>query len=154
MAIKRVFTNNHKKAFVVETRQGVYEFPFSQLSIRPTASNPVVIVYADPAIGKQGFSYELKSGRGDTVLLDQILFFNRDPEILRRQLLFKLSCDAVELVESSGLTKRALARRMGIKPAQLYRLLDQSFYRKTIDQMLRLLAALGHDVEVKIRRAA
>ena len=154
MKINRVFTNNHKKVFVVETKQGVYEFPYSELKRRPSLKDPIVDVYADPEIGKQGFSYQLKSGAEGTVLLDEILFLNRDPELMRKHLLFQLSCDAQKLLASSGLTKRILARRMGVKPAQLYRLLDQTFYRKTLDQMLRLLSALGHDVELRVRRAA
>lgn len=154
MKVNRVFANNHKKVFVVETKQGVYEFPYSELKKRPTLKDPVVEVYADPEIGRQGFTFQLRSGIEETILLDEVLFLNRDPEILRKHLLFQLSCDAQKLLLLSGLTKRILARRMGVKPAQLYRLLDQTFYRKTLDQMLRLLSALGHDVEVRVRKVA
>jgi len=34
------------------------------------------------------------------------------------------------------------------------RLLDQTFYGKTVDQMIRLLGVLGQEVDLVLRRAA
>ena len=43
-------------------------------------------------------------------------------------------------------------RRQGTSPTQLYRLLDQTNYRKSVDQMLQLLQVL--DCDVQPRRAS
>jgi hypothetical protein len=45
-------------------------------------------------------------------------------------------------------------RRVGTSPTQFYRLIDQTFYRKTIDQMVRLLAALDCPVDLVFQEAA
>ena len=44
-----------------------------------------------------------------------------------------------------------MIRRLGTSPAQLYRLLDQTNSRKSIDQMLALLRVLDCDVELVVR---
>ena len=51
----------------------------------------------------------------------------------------------------SKLSRREIIRRLGTSPAQLYRLLDQTNYRKSVDQMLSLLAALDCDVDLVVR---
>ncbi len=54
-----------------------------------------------------------------------------------------------------GLSKQEVTRRLRTSPSQLYRLLDSSNYRKSVDKMLRLLSVLGLTVEWNIvRRAA
>jgi hypothetical protein len=42
-------------------------------------------------------------------------------------------------------------RRVGTSPAQLYRLLDTTNQRKSVDQMLRLLQALDCEVDLVVR---
>ena len=42
-------------------------------------------------------------------------------------------------------------RRLGTSAAQLYRLLDQTNYRKSIDQVLALLQVLNCDVDLVVR---
>jgi hypothetical protein len=51
------------------------------------------------------------------------------------------------------LAKRALCRMLRTSPAQVYRLLDQTCYSKTVDQMLRLLQVLGCTVKLEISQA-
>ncbi len=108
----------------------------------------------DGELGREGFTYNLESGKSDSVMMDQVLKINSDPGYLREELLFELSCEAQKYVAQTGIAKRALARRLGIPPAQLYRLLDQKFYGKTIDQMIRLLHALGHRVQISTKAVA
>ena len=93
-------------------------------------------------------TYTLESGKEDTVLLDQVLEYNKDTEYLREMLLYKLSLKARKLLQARGISKRELVRRLHTSPVQLYRLLDQTFTHKTIDQMIRLLAALDCLVDV------
>jgi DNA-binding phage protein len=154
MKIKRVLANSRKRAFIVQISNQVYEFPYAWLKIKPNKRDPLVSVGPESEIGNSGFTYYLKSGKTDTILLEQVLFLNRDPEVLRKNLLFELTCKAQEVLEGSGLSKRALARQLSIEPTQLYRLLDQTFYGKTIDQMVKVLNALGMDISVQAKKAA
>jgi hypothetical protein len=43
-----------------------------------------------------------------------------------------------------------VARKLSTSPAQLYRLLDPANQTKTLDQMIKLLAALGYELEYRI----
>jgi hypothetical protein len=88
-------------------------FPFARLATQPTAADPLVKVFVDPELGAEGFTYVLKSGRENTVHVDEVL------------------------EETS--------------PAQFYRLLDQTNYRKSVDQLPRLLQALDCDVDLVVR---
>ena len=153
MKIQRVFSNARKKCFVIETKSGIYEFPFSALELKPSKQNPVLEVFADSELAKEAFTYRLLDKEEDSILMDQVLYLNKDPEILRRDLLYKLSIEAQKEVKQSGITKRALARRLNISPSNLYRLLDQTSYGKTIDQMIKLLLALGRQIELKTKAA-
>jgi predicted XRE-type DNA-binding protein len=123
----------------------------SRRTTRPTAADPIVELYVDPEIGGEGFTYTLASGVEGTVLLDQVLEYNRDPSYMRDLLLYKLSVEVQERVKASRLSKREIIRRLGTSPAQFYRLLDQTNYRKSVDKMLALLQALDCDVEVVVR---
>jgi hypothetical protein len=69
-------------------------------------------------------------------------------------MLHKLTVGALKLVKQSGLSKHELTRRLKTSPSQLYRLLDPTNYRKSMDEMLRLLAALGYRLDVKLLPAA
>ena len=148
MKITTVVANARKRCFIVTIKGRAYEFPYS------STNNPVVQLSPDADAGNEAFSYKLKNGKRDTILAEQILLLNQDPEIVRKELLYTLTCQAQDLIKNRGLSKRSVARLLAIQPAQLYRLLDQTFYGKTIDQMVRLFSALGEQVEIKIVKSA
>ena len=154
MKILRASANNKKKCFIVETRKGVYEYPFSRLRKRPTATDGLVDVSIDQDAGREAISYRLLSGKMDTLHIDEVLHFNEDRGYLREQLLYDLTIKAQELLKNDQIPKRELARQLKTSPIQLYRLLDQTYYGKTIDQMIRLLNALNCHVELKVKKAA
>jgi hypothetical protein len=54
-------------------------------------------------------------------------------------------------VAAGPLSKREICRRLGTSATQRYRLLDQTNYGKSIDQVLRLLRALDCDVDLVVR---
>ena len=85
------------------------------------------------------------------MLVDHILDYNKDPDYLRDLLLYRLTVHAQGRIAKTPLAKREIVRRLGTSPTQLYRLLDQTNYTKTVDQMLRLLQALDCDVELVVR---
>ena len=108
-------------------------------------------VSADEELGREGFTYELASGRQGTVHVEQVLEYNQDPSYLRDQLLYRLTLEAQKRVARSPLSKREITRRLGTSAAQLYRLLDQTNYRKSTDQLLELLRVLDCDIDLVVR---
>ncbi len=152
MKIKSVSANNHKKCFEIETSKGELVLPFAKSGLVPTSSNKVAEVYVDKELGNEGITYILDSGDENSIPLDAFLDYNRDPEYLAKLLLHQLTLDALERIKISKLSRRELARKLSTSPAQLYRLLDPANNTKTVDQMIKLLAALGYGIEYKIVR--
>jgi hypothetical protein len=151
MKIRSVEANNRRKAFEVRAAKKRFLFPFAQLEVEPTADDPVANVYVDRDLGSEGFTYVLKSGREGTVHGEEVLEYNQDPDHLRDLLLYRLTLEAQKRITATRLAKREIIRRLGTSPTQLYRLLDQTNYRKSVDQMLRLLQVLDCDVQLVVR---
>ncbi|MGB4441617.1 MAG: hypothetical protein WBJ62_05275 [Coriobacteriia bacterium] len=108
-------------------------------------------VWIDEELAGEAVTYRLASGREGFVHIEMALDYNREPSYMRDLLLHKLTVEALAHLESSGLSKREVLRRLGTSPAQLYRLLDPADYRKSVDKMLELLSVLGCDVDLSVR---
>jgi predicted XRE-type DNA-binding protein len=102
-------------------------------------------------IGAEGFTFELASNKSGTVHVEQILEYNRDPGYLRDQLVYKLTLEAQRRVAESRLSKREIIRRLGTSATQFYRLLDQTNYSKSVDQLVSLLQVLDYEVDLRVR---
>ncbi len=152
MKINNVHLDNRKKAFEVVTYSKRYWFPYAKLEVRPSRHNPVMRVYVDEELGNEAFTYELVSGTEGTVHIDQVLDYNSDPRYMRDMLLYKLTLIAQKRVKKTSLSKRELIRRLGTSPAQFYRLLDQTNYSKSIDQLMALLAILDCEIDFVVKR--
>ena len=150
MKIKKVTANNRKKAFEVATHGKDYVFPYAKLEVPPSPENRIATVHVDTELDKEAFTYELESGDQGTVHIDHVLEYNRDPRYMRDLLLYKLTLVAQEQVKTSSLSKREIIRRLGTSPAQFYRLLDQTDYKKSIDQLMALLSVLDCDVDLVV----
>jgi hypothetical protein len=150
--IRTVHPDNRKKAFEVVTYAKRYWLPYAKLDLRPSRQNPVKRVYVDEELGNEAFTYELASGDEGTVHIDQVLDYNRDPRYMRDLLLYKLTLAAQQRVKKTSLSKRELIRRLGTSPAQFYRLLDQTNYSKSIDQLMVLLGILDCEVDFVVKR--
>ena len=151
MKITSVTANNRKKAFEVTTRRGQWLFPYGKADPGPSPSDPLVELYVDPELGREGFTYVLASGAEGSVHIDHVLDYNEEPGYMRDLLLYNLTVDALERIEASPLSKREIIRRLGTSPAQFYRLLDTTNYRKSVDKMLSLLQVLDCEIEVIVR---
>jgi hypothetical protein len=149
--IRSVRSNNRRRAFEVRTSARRLLIPFAKVDPRPTAANPVVRVYVDKEIGSEGFGYVLRSGREGTVHIEQVLEYNKDPDHLRDQLLYSLTLEAQKRVGAGSLSRREIIRRLGTSATQFYRLLDQTNYRKSVDQLVSLLQILDCDVQLVVR---
>lgn len=153
MKIKSVRQNNHRKAFEVVTRNGKqFWFPYAKLDIQPSAKSKISEVYVDSDLGYEAFTVKFETGEEDTVHIDHVLDYNRDPGYEKELLLYELTLAAQKLVKESPLSKRELARRLGTSDAQLYRLLDQTNTRKSIDKMVMLLSILDCKVELNLQQ--
>ena len=149
--IRAVTHNNRKKAFEVRTSTKNLAFPFSNAEPTPTMRDPVAELFVDSDAAREAFTYVLRSGRTGTVHVEQVLEYNKDPAYLRNLLLYRLTLEAQKRIASSPLSKREITRRLGTSAAQLYRLLDQTNYRKSVDQVLALLQVLNCDVDLVVR---
>lgn len=154
MKIKRVTVNNRRKAFDIATSRSAYSFPFAKLEVQPTSRNRVRDVRVDKELGGEAFTYILDSGDEGTVHIDHVLEYNEDPTFMRDLLLYKLTLEAQKRVRHASLSKRELIRRLGTSATQFYRLLDQTNYRKSLDQLLSLLHILDCEVALVIKARA
>lgn len=151
MKIRSVAPNNRKKAFEVRTSAKSLVFPFAKVDPEPTADDPIARVFVDKDLDREGFTYVLESGKEGTVHVEQVLEYNQDPGYLRDLLLYRLTIEAQKRVDASPLSKREIIRRLRTSAAQFYRLLDQTNYRKSVDQLLSLLHVLDCDVDLVVR---
>jgi hypothetical protein len=151
MKIRSVRANNHKHAFEVTTWREQLPFPYSKASPAPSAEDPLVDVWIDDELGREAFTYRLASGREGSVHVEHVLEYNEDPGYIRDLLLYDLTVEARRLLEESRLSKREIIRRLGTSPAQFYRLLDPTNYRKSVDKLLLLLHVLDCDVDLLVR---
>ncbi|HEX4822939.1 MAG TPA: hypothetical protein VFV19_01365 [Candidatus Polarisedimenticolaceae bacterium] len=153
MKIRSVVANNRRRAFEIHTSKKDWTIPFAKARPAPTANDPVRRVFVDDELGREGFTYFLASGAEGTVHGDQVLEYNRDPGYLRDALLYKLTIEAQKRVTLSRLSRREIIRRLGTSASQFYRLLDQTNYKKSIDQLLSLLQILDCRVDFVVKSA-
>ena len=151
MKIRSVKHNNRKKTFEIRTSTKSLGFPFSKADPSPTSEDPLREIFVEDEAGREAFTYVLKSGRSGTVHVEQVLEYNQDPSYLRNLLLYRLTIEAQKRVDASPLSKREIIRRLGTSAAQLYRLLDQTNYRKSVDQLLNLLQVLDCEIDLVVR---
>jgi hypothetical protein len=151
MKIRTVSYNNRKRAFEVKTARQTFWFPYAKLDTQPTSKDRIERVYVDKELAREGFTYVLESGKEGTVHIDQVLEYNQDPGHLRDLLLYRLTIEAQKRIADSPLSRREICRRLGTSASQLYRLLDQTNTKKSVDQLLSLLHVLECDIDVVVR---
>ncbi|MDO8355284.1 MAG: helix-turn-helix domain-containing protein [Nitrospirota bacterium] len=151
MKILSVTHNNRKRSFLVKASRKLFQLPYSKVEPQPSAADPIARVFVDKELGSEGFTYVLESGKEGTVHGEQVLEYNQDPHYLWDTLLYKLTIEAQKRVEASPLSKREMIRRLGTSATQFYRLLDQTNYRKSVDQLLSLLHVLDCEVDLLVR---
>jgi hypothetical protein len=149
--ITSVGFNNHRRVFEVATPRGVLLFPYAKSDPAPAPHDPPIEVRLDEELGGEGFTYTLASGAEGSVHVEQVLEYNRDPRYMRDLLVYRLTLEAQRRVVESPLSRREIIRRLGTSPAQFYRLLDPTNYRKSVDGLLVLLQVLECQVEVVVR---
>jgi hypothetical protein len=149
--IRKVAANNRKRSFEVKSSRRTLWFPYAKAVPPPTTKDRVSRVFVDRELGREAFTYVLQSGREGSVLAEQVLEYNQDPAHLRDLLLYNLTIEAQKRVAASSLSRREIIRRLGTSATQFYRLLDQTNYRKSVDQLLSLLHVLDCEVDLVVR---
>ena len=158
MKIKSVKKNNRKKSFEIVTYdEKVWLFPYSRLACYKDmlkTKSYVSKVYVDKELAREGFTFELESGREDSVVMDEVLEYNKDPDYMREMLLYELTVQVRKIIEKKKISHKEIMRRMGIKDTPFYRLIDTTYYGKTIDQMQKLFAALDYKLNISLKKVA
>lgn len=154
MKIRSIRANNRRRCFEVETDACSYTFPYARLRLVPDGDSGVHEVEVEAELGDEAFTYRLTDGREDTIHLDAVLDYNRDPDYMHGLLLHRLTVEALDALEQTGMSKRELIRALDTSPAQLYRLLDPTNRTKSIGQMMALLHLLGRRVDVTVEAAS
>jgi len=149
--IESVTADEAQQAFLVRAGRHSYRFPYSEAYPSPDTADPVVEVFVDDELAREGFTYRLASGAAGSVMLDEVLVHCQDPAYLRNILLYRLTLEAQRQLEGTDLSRREIIRRLGTSPAQFYRLIDQTNYTKSIDKLLALLQVLGCGVELVVQ---
>lgn len=111
-------------------------------------------MHVDPELGREGFTYRLASGDEGSIHLDSVLEYNEDPSYMAELTLYRLTLEAKDRYDASGLSAREVARLLGTSPTQLYRLLDPTNHAKSLKQLVSLLYLLGAEVEVQVKNRA
>ena len=154
MKIRGVLNHPRRHAFEVRTARGAFVFPYDRCAPKPSARDVVKSVSIDDDTGGETFTYMLESGRAGVVHIEKVLDHNEEPAYMQQALLYRLTLEAAAKLEKSPLSKREVARRLGTSPSQLYRLLDPTNSRKSVDRMLSLLRVLGCQVDIVVRPRA
>ena len=84
--------------------------------------------------------------------VEQVLDDNQMDQVPPRSPWYRLTLEAQKRVAESPAVEAEIVRRLGTSAAQLYRLLDQMNYRKSVDQLLALLQVLDCDVDLVVRK--
>ena len=151
MKIRAVRTNNRRKAFELATATARFLYPFAKLDPRLSPGDPIVKAWVDKELASEAVTYVQASGREGTVHIEQVLEYNKDPDYLRDRLLYRLTLEAQKRVAASPLPRREIIRRLSTSATQFYRLLDQTNYSKSVDQLVSLLQILDCEVELVVR---
>ena len=151
MKIRKVEANNRKGEFRVVTYSGdLYVYPYVKADPQPDSADKVADTHVDRELANEAFTYALESGTEGSIHLDQVLEYNEDPTYLRNLLVYQLTLEAKRRVEQVGLSRRELARRLRTSVPQLYRLLDTTNTKKSIDQLICLLQVLDCSVDLVV----
>ena len=151
MKIRAVRANNRRKVFELTTAKGQFLYPFAKLDPKPSPDNPIVKAWIDKELASEAVSYVLAAGREGAVHIEQVLEYNKDPDYLRDRLLYRLTLEAQKRIAVSSLSRREVIRRLGTSATQFYRLLDQTNYSKSVDQLVSLLQVLDCEVDLVVR---
>ena len=75
----------------IDAAEGTYTFPFALLPHEINAGNGLRSAYVDEELGNKGFTCELETGKTESVLFDDVLYYSADPGVMNNLFLFNLT---------------------------------------------------------------
>ena len=124
---------------------------YSKVEPSPIADDPLAAVYVDDDLGREGFTYLLKSGAEGSAHVDAVLEHNEDPGLMRDPLVHQMTLETQMCLASSSLSRREIIRRLGTSASQFYRLRDPTNTRKSVDKLLSLFVVLDCEVSFSVQ---
>ena len=142
--IKSVVANNRSRAFTVR----VVGRPDAQLVVPYSYAKVdglVESVERDAETGNAGFLWTTRDGVEGAMLAEEVLFINRDTEVIMDQLLYKLTMRADALRRERNVSIGVLASMAGIAPQRASQLLSPEYRKKSVSAVMKLLIVLGDE---------
>lgn len=148
--VRSVEHNNHRKVFtvgIVGRPDVTFTVPYSFAGVDGLVETAEV----DDETGGAAFLWVTRDGVEDAMLAEQILYMHRDPEVVREHLIHQLAVRADRLRRERKLSAGVLAELAGTTRERVAFLLGSSTTSgKSIDALVKLLVALGDDVEGRL----
>lgn len=155
MKLHRVSVSYRRRGIELVVRGGDrWFYPFARMEPAPSMDDRIATIEIDAELAREAVSYTLESGAEGFVHIEQALDYNADPSYLAELLVHRLTVEARRRVADSKLSRRELARRLGTSLPQLYRILETDRPGKSLNQLVKLLAALGCEVDLVLREAS
>lgn len=149
--IKAVECNNRKKVIRVEYQSGkVAEVHYSQLGIHENIDS----VWVDKETRGMSVGIKLESGEEDYMPYDQPLALTKDPEYLLQTQIERLIAHIKKVIEEKKISKRYLAHQLKTSDNQIQRLLNPSILNKNLEQLYKIAALLGLEIEWHVKKVA
>lgn len=148
MKIKNVKIDSENNEIVIDTDSGRFAYPI--LKILPE-NQKITGIIVDEELGGEAVTLFFDNGTEETLHVDDFLEAAGDPDYFRNLTLYKFCILINGLVDGSGLTQREIAEKMKTSVPQISRLLSTTNYSKTIDQLVRLAAAIGFGTEMGVK---
>lgn len=149
--IKSGSFNNRKKVLRITYVSGkTAEVHYSLLGLPENIEE----VWVDQETKGMTLGIRLESGKEDYVPYDQPLALTKDPEYLLQTQIEKLIAHIKQAIEKKKISKRYLAEQLKTSDNQVQRLLNPKILNKNLEQLYKIAALLGLELDWQIKQAA
>ena len=149
--IRAVRFDNRKRVLHVDYASGKrVVVHYGQLGI----TQKVVETWVDKETRGRAIGIRLADGSDEYMPYDQPLALARDAEYLLRTQIERVLARIREALAAKGISKRYLATQLRTSDNQIQRLLDPMILNKNLEQLYRISALLGLELEWRVRAAA
>lgn len=149
MKIKNVILDKASNSVQIEANS-IMSFPLNKLSKDFSHWNNIEKIYIDHELGSEAITLININGDEESIHIDNFLEQSSDPDFFRNLLLYNLTVELGNIVERENTIKSHISKVLCTSTTQIYRILDTKNYTKTIDQVIKFLAALGYGIDFKI----
>ena len=149
--IKTVECNNRKRIIQLAYRSGIkVEIHYSQIGIHKKIS----AIWVDKETRGMSVGMRFDDGKEEFMPYDQPLALVKDPEYQLQNQLERLIAHIKDALKKKKVSKRYLAEQLKTSDNQIQRLLNPKILNKNLEQLYKVAALLGLDLEWNINSAA